>query len=84
MKDRNPTWDRIIKAVNTKVGTLPRGTAAQRRKHEFFATASTNMNAVRIAWRNNVMHMERTYTKEEALNILHATKGLMNFLADNL
>ena len=84
VKDRSPSWNDVLNAVNTKVKTLPRRTNAERRKHEFFATISTHMNAVRIAWRNNVMHMEQTYTKDEAINILNATRGLMKYVAENL
>lgn len=42
------------------------------------------MHAVNQAWRQQVAHMDKKYTEEEAQRIWEATKGLMQHLATNL
>jgi len=46
------------------------------------AEATAQLNNVRIAWRNPVMHAERLYDQEEAQAIFENVKTITGFLAD--
>jgi hypothetical protein len=71
------TWYQITVHINKKVDALPNGTASQQRRKQALAAAAAHLNSVRIATRNDVMHPKATYTDEEALTVLEATKALM-------
>ena len=43
--------------------------------------ASANLYAVKLAWRNEVMHPKDTYTLEEADNLIRQLKIFMEQLA---
>jgi hypothetical protein len=43
--------------------------------------ASANLYAVKLAWRNEVMHPKDTYTLEEAHNLIGQVKIFMGHLA---
>ena len=48
---------------------------------DFYAGVSSHMHAVKIAWRNRVMHVDAIFTEDRAKAIFDATVGLMNHLA---
>jgi hypothetical protein len=78
---RNETWANIIRLVNVKIEALPTKTARQRGWKHDLATASAQLNAVRIATRNNVMHPKQTYTSEQASDVYASTRAFMIHLA---
>ena len=43
----------------------------------FFADAYASLDAVKTAWRNPTMHVEKKYTAEESENIYAAVKGFL-------
>ena len=51
---------------------------------DLLASMSSHLHAVKVAWRNRVMHVEKKHTMEEAREIYAATGGLMRYLAENL
>lgn len=51
---------------------------------EFLAGISVQMHGVNRAWRQNVAHMDKKYTEEEAMRVWDATKGLMQHLSTQL
>jgi len=63
-------WAAIISRINGKIDQLPKITRIQQRKKAKYAEASTYLNSVRIAWRNEVMHPNESYTNEQAHKIL--------------
>jgi hypothetical protein len=46
-----------------------------------FEDIYASLSAVKNAWRNATMHVERIYTEEEAMHIFHAVKGFMSKVA---
>ena len=44
--------------------------------------ATASLYAVKVAWRNEVMHPKETYTLEEAENLIRLVKGFMQQLAE--
>jgi hypothetical protein len=81
---RRKTWDTIIKEINTAIAALTTTanlSARRREVRDSCAEATAHLNNVRIAWRNTVMHAERTYTQEEAQEIFENVKAFMDYLA---
>jgi hypothetical protein len=48
---------------------------------KLFESLYVSLDAVRTGWRNVTMHVERTYTMEEAQRIRHAVEGLLIIMA---
>jgi hypothetical protein len=63
------TWNKILDAINGKLRQMPRKTTRQQNLSARYATAAAHLNAVRIAWRNEVMHPKQTYTLDEASQV---------------
>jgi hypothetical protein len=77
----NETWYQIMEHVDGAIRKLPAQTANNKRRKAELAAISANLNAVRIAQRNEVMHPKQTYTREEAHAVYRATKAFMDHLA---
>jgi hypothetical protein len=81
--DHNPTWEPIIRKVDSELKT-----DYNKRKfkgsQELLANSSTHLHAVKVAWRNKTMHVEKVNTMEHAKEIYDATAGFMRYLAENL
>jgi hypothetical protein len=54
------------------------------KEEAFFAEAVADVRAVKKAWRDTTMHVEKTYSNEQARNIFNAAIGLMRDLAKRL
>jgi hypothetical protein len=50
----------------------------------FFSTATVNLRAVKDAWRNPTMHVERVYDEELATELWGAVRAFMRHLATKL
>jgi hypothetical protein len=83
MKDERPNWEPIIAKIDSEL-KKPYKERQYEGMSEFLAHASAHLNAVKIAWRNRVMHVDRKHTVEEAREIYQATIGLMRYIAENL
>jgi len=77
---RSATWGQITARVDHALKALPNKTTAQRRKRDELAALSAHLNAVRLAWRNNVMHPKETYTAEEAEAIFRQVRLFLDDL----
>ena len=81
--DRN--WGNILKAIKTALdthnGSAPAKMWSIATDRDFFEGAYASVDAVRVAWRNPTMHVEKKYTEDEAEHIFLAVKGFMRHLA---
>lgn len=83
MKDHNPTWEPIIRKIDAEL----KADYKERKfkgNQDFLANASTHLHAVKVAWRNKTMHVEKINTMEHAKEIYAATCGLMRYLSEHL
>jgi hypothetical protein len=80
--DHNPTWEPIIRKIDTELKADYKD-RKYKGNQEFLANASTHLHAVKVAWRNKTMHVEKVNTMEHAKEIYDATCGLMRTLAEN-
>jgi len=82
---RNPTWENILKRCDDEL-KLPVGKRSSEwsKDNQFYSDATANLRAVKNAWRNPTIHVEREYDEDEALSVINAVKGFMNHLATKL
>lgn len=67
-------WGQITSQLDQAMRALPTKTPAQRAKRDALAATLAHLNAVRIAWRNPVMHPKAHYSVEEAQQIFDQVK----------
>jgi hypothetical protein len=81
--DRN--WGAILRAmkgdIDSRSGASPTKMWTLSGDKEFFEEIYVSIDAVRIAWRNTTMHVEKKYTDDEAEHVFVAVKGFMKRLA---
>jgi hypothetical protein len=83
MKDDRPNWEPVICKIEAEL-RKPYKDREFKGLSDFLANISAYLNAVKLAWRNRVMHVERKHTSEEAREIYNATVGLMRYMVENL
>jgi hypothetical protein len=74
-------WYQIVQHVNKAVDALPSKTRAQAARKQAYGALSAHLNAVRISWRNEVMHPKASYTASEAADIMLHSKVLLKHIA---
>jgi hypothetical protein len=81
----NPSWDRILSRCDTELQKPRADRSPEWRADDiFFSTSTANLRAVKDAWRNPGLHVEKQYTGEEAEEIWVAVRGFMRHLASKL
>lgn len=83
MTDFQPTWEPIIRKIDNELKAKYEDRKFKG-SSELLANISTHVHAVKMAWRNRTMHVDKKHTMEEAREIYHATCGLMRYIAENL
>jgi hypothetical protein len=82
---RNPSWDSILKKCDDELSKRLQDRCAEWQQDDaFYSTAAAQLHAVKDAWRNPTMHVERKYTPEEAEEVWNAVRGFMRHLAKRL
>jgi hypothetical protein len=82
---RNPSWDSILQKCDKELAK-PRNERSPEwmKDDQFFAEATANLRAVKDAWRNPSMHVEKDYDDEKALDVFNSVKAFMRHLAAKL
>lgn len=81
----NPTWDRILQRCrDEQAKPLVQRSQEWRSDEPFFSGVSARLMAVKDAWRNPTMHVERTYTEETALDVFNHVQAFMRHTATKL
>lgn len=83
IQDHNPTWEPIIRKIDAEL-KLDYSKRQYKGDQDLLANMSTHLHAVKTAWRNKTMHVEKINTMEHAKEIYDATCGLMRYMGDNL
>jgi hypothetical protein len=82
---RNPSWDSILKKCDEELLRPLHSRCDEWRQDDgFYSTASAQLHAVKDAWRNPTMHVERNYTPEEAEDVWNAVRAFMRHLSQKL
>jgi hypothetical protein len=84
VKPAERNWAFILremkKGIEAREKSLPKSWSDPADK-QFFDDMHVSLDAVKNVWRNPTMHVERTYTDEEAEHIYGAVRGFMKKLA---
>ena len=76
-------WGIYLREIKSKLDIL--ATAGVKDPNEiFYREAQVLLDAVRIAWRNPTMHIEKSYTVEKAEDIFTSVRTFMKHLATKL
>jgi hypothetical protein len=79
------SWESLLKKVRKQIeANDASGDPAWQPKRQFFVDAEAHLYAVKNAWRNPSMHLEKKYDDKEALRIYNAVKDFMEHLATHL
>ena len=78
---KTDNWYKIANDINIAINAMPGRTAAQNAKKQKYALAYSNLNGVRMAWRNDVMHPKATYTEDEARIVFSHVGAFLESLA---
>jgi hypothetical protein len=81
IKPAQRNWGTMLRAVRDEIGRRPIGSWDDR---AFFDGLFVSLEAVRSAWRNGTMHVDRTYTNDEAEDVFAAVRRFMLTLAARL
>ena len=82
---RNPNWETILRKGDEDLAKpLNQRSPEWQADESFFSTAHANLRAVKDAWRNSTMHIERRYDPEEAEEVWNAVKAFMRHLSQKL
>ncbi len=65
-------WGKILSDISSKIQAMPKGEARDR-----WSECHANLYHVKQAWRNKTMHPKRTYTDEQAHDVLKAVKAFL-------
>lgn len=77
-----PNWDSVIKKIDSELKADYKDRKFKGHS-DLLSHVSSHLNAVKIAWRNRTMHIDKKYTFEEARDIYNATCGFMRYIAEN-
>ena len=79
------SWEQLLRLIRDRIEqnnktSIPAWTNSR----SFYENALAYLHAVKDAWRNPSMHLDRKYTQEEAESIFVAVRNLMRNLAEHL
>jgi len=78
----NPTWEKILGRCDKELAKPYKERSSEwAADGPFFSTATANLRAVKDAWRNPTLHVERFYDEEEARDVWNAARAFMRHLA---
>ena len=82
---KNPNWERILEKCDKELQKHYADRCSEwRSDQQFFSNATANLRAVKDAWRNPSLHVERDYDEAQALEVFNVVKTFMRQLATNL
>jgi hypothetical protein len=82
---RNPTWETILRRCDDELKHPLKDRSPEWSSNgQFYCDTTANLRAVKDAWRNPTMHVERDYDEDEALSVFNAVKGFMRHISTKL
>ena len=72
-------WQSYLTAMNDKISKMPFKTPQQKAKRAPFAQTAAYLLHFKEAWRNPTMHPKKTYTRDEALEVLNGAGAFLRY-----
>jgi hypothetical protein len=80
-----PNWGAYLTEIQKRIDVQWKlKTVTWKRDEPFFRDVLAYLQAVKVAWRNTTMHVDKTYTPEQAEEIFNAIRVFMRHLATDL
>jgi hypothetical protein len=77
-----PSWESYLRQIESQMGVKhSQKSRGWKNVEPFYRDAAGDLQLVKLAWRNPTMHIVKTYTLEEAEDVLRAVKAFMVRLA---
>ncbi|HVB53481.1 MAG TPA: hypothetical protein VNF24_04735 [Candidatus Acidoferrales bacterium] len=81
----NPTWEAVLAKCDKELAKPAKSRDPKwESQAEFFAEAVAQLRAVKVAWRNPTMHVDRVYDPSRAEDIWGSVRAYMRHLATKL
>jgi hypothetical protein len=81
----NPSWEKILGRCDREMQKpLSERSDEWKQDESFYSGATANLRAVKDAWRNPTLHVERDYAPEDAQDVWNAVGAFMRHLAKKL
>lgn len=79
-------WQELLNEIGAAIKQVSEKThgASWRESRQWYAEVSAQLHNFKDAWRNDVMHVHRSYNQSRAREILHATRAFMGQIATRL
>lgn len=82
--ERQNDWGSYLREIERELAKRAKIVGARTPDEQFYAEATTSFDAVRRAWRNPTMHVEKIYSQQCAEDIFRAVKSFMYLLATKI
>ena len=83
--EANPNWGKFFKQYDVQLGTNPTKHVEPWISHaDFLEAAGGNLRAAKDAWRNDTMHLEKSYDEREARHLLTVIPSFMRQIASRI
>jgi hypothetical protein len=80
-----PSWESYLRQINDRVHKKPKLKSVEwKRDESVYLELAGDLSAVKMAWRNPTMHVQRSYDVEQAGEIYLAVRRFMQDLAKKL
>jgi hypothetical protein len=77
-------WGKYLSGIEKELANRFKTSGARTANEQFFAEAHITLDAVRRAWRNPSMHIEKTYSIDQAEAVFGSVRSFMRHLATRL
>jgi hypothetical protein len=86
VKDADRNWGKMLKNIKAEIDrrNVAKPVLWKNADKNFFEEIYASLDAVRNVWRNATMHVEKTYSEEQAEHIFNAVRGFMSKLAERV
>ena|SRR5438552_5075778 len=74
-------WQSYLTAMNETIAKMPFKTPREKAKRTPFAQAAAYLLHFKEAWRNPTMHPKKTYTRDEALEVISGAGAFLRYVA---
>lgn len=78
---KKDNWQHYSDAINAAIKAMPFNTLTQRNKREPFAGVANYLFNFKEAWRNQTAHPKKTYTRQEARDLLSSAQAFFQYAA---
>jgi len=81
IKIQRDDWQAYLSAMNDKISKMPFKTPKDKAKRAPFAEAAAYLLHFKEAWRNQTMHPKKTYTREQALEVINGAGTFLRYVS---